>query len=426
MKIVHKRIKEKTKLAAITKKLHDYAYFETIVIVSLYLVVGYIIDSNDICMTAGNIPYMLILLAVITLFHGFESGMIATGILASAMWYFYPVFLYVDFLISLMMTLIFSEFHYYWTKRIREAQTNSQYYEIKLNELSKAFYTLKTSHDQLEKNYVIKPMSLRHSIRIIKESNIIQEDKYENFLKLLETSYNVSIATIVYKQDIGDNFKIISKTVDTIEDINFKDLLIIDALEKRKPVYISDEATKKSKYIAVIPALYMEEIVGLLLIEKMPFMSFNKENLTSVSILFEYFSNEMRKQKILIEHTDLGVITDDEFRFEYFRLYDLYKHYRIDSISFVFKIKDPLLVERLYTTTQKLLRSLDIVTLVKQEKYQYVVLLFPFADKASAFGFMNRLLNRLGDVKEKDFEYMTFDFSKMNLLEKYLNVRYVE
>lgn len=421
MKIANQRITEKTKLASITKKLHDYAYFETIVIVFLYLAIGYIVDPFDICMTSGNIPYMLIILAIITLFHGFESGMIAMGILASAMWYFYPMFSYMDFLISLMMTLIFSEFHYYWTKRIREAQTNLQYYEIKLNELSKAFYTLKTSHDQLEKNYVIKPMSLRHSIRVIKESNSTQEDKYENFLKLLETSYNVSIATIVYKQEIGDSFKIISKTGNAIEDVNFNDLLILDASKKLKPIYISDEATKKSRYIAVIPALYMQEIVGLLLIEKMPFMSFNKENLTSVSILFEYFSNEMRKQKMLIECTGLSAIADDEFRFEYFRLYDSYRHYGVDSISFVFKAKDPLLVERLYTTTQKLLRSLDVVTLVKQEKYSYIVLLFPFADEASSLGFTNRLLNRLVDVKEDDFEYMTFDFSKMNLLEKYLN-----
>ncbi|MBU1990304.1 hypothetical protein KJ691_06100 [bacterium] len=426
MKIERKRIKEKSRLASITKYLHDYAYLETLVIVGIYLLVGYMMNPEDICILKGEIPYILILLAIVTLFHGFESGMITTSILALAMWYFYPTFQYVDFLIVLMMTLIFSEFNYYWNKRIKEAETDSEYRGIKLNELSKAFYTLKISHDQLEKNYVIKPMSLRNSIAVIKETNFTDKDHYENFLKLLEKAFNVSIATIAYKETEDTGFKMIARSSDLNEDADFEDPLVKDVLERKKPIYISDDVNNKSKYIAVVPALQNEETVGLLLIEKMPFMSFNKENLISISILFEYFFNEIHKKNILNTMRGLDAIDDDDFKYEYFRLYDLYNLYGVDSISMVFKVQNELLSERIYLTTKKLIRSLDMVTKLEDEQFYYIVLMFPFADKASAFGFMNRLLHKLGDVNEDSFEHMTFNFSKKNLFEKYLGSDHAE
>ncbi|MBU1659406.1 hypothetical protein KKG72_10195 [bacterium] len=426
MKINQKRIQEKSKFASITKKLHDYVYFETLVIVTAYLFIGYMIDPNDICILGGQISYMLILLSIVTLFHGFESGMMTTGILAVAMWYFYPIFQYVDFMVALMMTLIFSEFNYYWNKRIKEAETDSEYRGLKLNELSKAFYTLKISHDQLEKNYVIKPMSLRNSLSIIKESSDNGEDYYDSFLKLLDKAFNVNIATIVSKDAVDKEFNMIAKTVSIHEETNYEDLLIKDVLQRRKPVYISDETNKKSKYIAVVPALKDKEVAGLLLIEKMPFMSFNKENLTSISILFEYFFNEMRKKTTLYAIEGLAVIQDDDFRYEYYRLDEMYALYGVDSISLVFKTDDELLANRLYVTSKKLIRSLDMVACIKHTNFSQIALLFPFADKSSAYGFLHRLLEKLKDVGEDDFEYMTFNLSKKNLFEKYLSADYVQ
>ncbi|MDQ7066885.1 MAG: hypothetical protein Q9M40_02155 [Sulfurimonas sp.] len=93
------------------------------------------------------------------------------------MWLLYPVFAYIEFLVALMMTLIFSEFHYYWGQKIKQAEIQANYRGAKLDELSKAFYTLKISHDQLEKNYVVKPMSIRNSIEyIINQKETIDAD----------------------------------------------------------------------------------------------------------------------------------------------------------------------------------------------------------------------------------------------------------
>jgi hypothetical protein len=105
--------RNRDKLSIIVARLQDFAYLETFTLVALYLGIGYLIDSKDICILHSQISYILILLSVITLFHGFENGLFALALLAIPLWLAYPVFEYTEFLVALMMTMIFSEFHYF-------------------------------------------------------------------------------------------------------------------------------------------------------------------------------------------------------------------------------------------------------------------------------------------------------------------------
>jgi hypothetical protein len=450
MKVKSNRVKERTKIESLLAFLHEHAYVETMIIVSMYLLVGYAIDPNDICILDGEISYILILLAVITLFHGFENGMLTLAILAVAIWLTYPLFQYIEFLVALLMTMIFSEFHYYWTQKIKNAETNAEYRGTKLDELSKAFYTLKISHDQLEKNYVIKPMSIRNSIEFIiskhleiDTDNTLEDKKkayYENFLLLLEKSFNVSSAAIVYKvedylneyiTEENSNIVINSKSESIELDEFFGDHLVDKAIERGTAIYISDalgepttNSDGNSQYLAAIPAMHKGKAVAVLVIKKMPFMSFNREILTSLSILLEYFTVEIRKQDVLCVQEELRVIKDESFRFEYYRLKNLYDNYKVNSIALVLRIDNELQAVRIYDKIEKMLRSLDMVTIVKENELYYITLLFPLHDKAAAIGYLNRLLNYLDESKDKEFNYMTFNLSQTELLNKYLSEDY--
>ena len=424
MAIEFKRFKDKSSVELFFDKLSKHAYLETIIIVALYLSIGFFVDKNDICILEADVSYILVLLAVITLFHGMASGILAMSIIGLCMWYFYEVFDYVEYLVSLLMTLLFSEFHYYWNRKINDAVAESDYRGIKLDELSKAFYTLKISHDQLEKNYVLKPMSLRNSIGVIKDSHYDEQENYEKFLQLLEKAFRITVATVVEIKE--DSFKVITCSSGAKVEDTFDDILIQNVLDRKKPIYISDNVNQQSKYIAVIPAIEQDTVVGLLLIEEMPFMSFNKENLISISILFEYFFNEIRKLKVLSSIENIKMVKDGDFRFEYDRLYNIKKMYGVNSITLVFKVHNRLIAERVFYSIEKLLRSLDIVTMINYEKINYIAILFPFSDKAAAFGFINRLFSKLDDINEEDFEHMTFNFDKQELLNEYLSIDYAE
>jgi hypothetical protein len=416
------RKEDQSEKVSIFQRVHKYGLLETFIIITVFFIGAYTFNPHDVCLLNSNIPYLLIILAVITLFHGFESGVLAIGMIAFVMWFFYPVFQYVDFLILFMMTLIFSQFHYYWTTRIREAELTSEYKNIKLNELSKAFYTLKISHDQLEKNYVTKPMSLRDSLISIRELHDSEEGRYSAFLTLLEKSFSVEVASIsmLNKDEESQTFERITATEDMEnEDDDFEDLLVKEVLELNRPAYISNGHINESKYIAVIPVIKKDAVLALLLIKTMPFMSFNRENLTSIAILFEYFYNEFIKEELIVEYGNyLTVLEDREFKFELYRLYELYNLYKVDSTIFVLKFKNEIFALKVYEIINNILRSLDMVTYIEQNNAFYVTLLFPFADESTSYGFLERLKGHMELLQEEEYyEHFNFSLSKLELFD---------
>jgi len=449
------RVQEVTLKEKILQKIVQYSYLETVVIVFAYLGIGYAINPNDICILNGEVLYALIVLSMLTLFHGFENGMLAVAIIAIAMWLFYDQFQYIKFLVTLMMVMIFSEFHYYWIHRIRDAEIEAQYKSLKLDELSKAFYSLKISHDQLEKNYVVKPMSIRNSIlHILQQTQNVADESdieidrtkeyYKNFINLLSKSFNVEDSIIIYRRDANDTGFLSHKNANVVfegEEENldiydlFNDYLVDKAIDRQTAIYVSDERgepsaiqDRDSNYIAAIPSVLDNQVIAVLVIKKMPFMSFNREILTSIAILLDYFSVEIQKKNTLDQLDEVAIIEDESFRFEYARLRFLYKKYGVDSIVIVFRINNELQATRIYEKIARMLRSLDLVTLLPnhEQNLYYVILMFPLNDKAAALGFYNRLLNTLDEEKDKKFNFMTFEMSKVKLLNKYLREDYSE
>jgi len=451
MRVQEKR--KRDKVALFVEKLQDFAYLETFTLVMLYLGIGYIIDPQDVCILHSNISYILILLSVITLFHGFENGLFALAILAIAIWFSYPIFEYTSFLVALMMTMIFSEFHYFWTKKVNKAELDSNYQALKLDELSKAFYALKISHDQLEKNYIVKPMSIRNSIgEIINQKRAVDADTkidldertkeyYRNFMILLEKSFSVSKSLVVYRK--SQNTKLLSESnalqicsstcdVKKIEDI-FDNYLVDKAVSRKQAVFISDETgnpnlenMNETKFVAAIPSVRDGEVVAVLAIEVMPFMAFNRENLTSITILLEYLSMSIGIEDSLYLSSDIEIITDKDFRNEYIRLKHLYDNYDVESTVLVMKLKSELQALKVKQKVSKMLRSLEFTTTLQSENYYYIVNLFPLHDKSSAVGYMNRLMSLLSDERDKDFEHLSFNIKDSGVLNKYLKEDYSE
>ena len=448
------RAKQKTYKEKIIDSLHRYAYTETIVITLLYLAIGYLINPNDIVMIEKDAPYLLMLLTLITLFHGFENGVLALTITTLAMWHFYDPFPYLSFLVALIMTMLFSEFHRYWTRQIHQLQLETEYKTRKINELSRAFYTLKISHDQLEKNYVIKPMSIRNSLEHIlqkeiqTEGDITVKDKIDqhakDFLELLQKSFNLKDAQIIClntlrcdpSEDIDffkQNAKLISKTpqADTTLQKIFEEDLVDQALSKRRAVYISDESGNPSfanasdtTYLAVMPSYFEGKLLGILLIKELPFMAFNKENLTAIAILLDYFLIEMNNKAYLLENDYLPYVKEKEFAVEFTRLKYIFDHYRVNTASIVLKTKSKLHARRLYELITKILRTLDMVTFVETDTSYDILIMLVLNDRAAAEGFLNRFRTNLKTKEDQAFEVMYFDMQTIDEMNEYIQKEY--
>lgn len=444
------RFKEKTKLNKILQLFYKYAYAETLAIVSLLLLIGYYINPKDICLLNANLPYVIIILTIVTLFHGFESGVLALTVISLTMWFFYPTFHYISFLTFLLMVLLLSQFHYFWISQLKKAKVVATYKSQKLSELSRAFYSLKISHDQLEKNYVVKPMSIRNSVnyilsineKIANNKNETEKQKafHANLLQLLEKSFNLKVGHVIYFQDnaqgddvIEENLEIVTIGTDDIKEVKeiLNDYIIDRSIARKSPVFVSDENgnpsainEQQSKYLASIPALVNNNIASILVIEKMPFMFFNRESLTSITILHEYFALETSKSVKLSNFHQINIIDDKEFQFELFRMKNFYLQYKIHSALLVLRTPSELRATRLMNRLEKLLRSLDMSHLAHYNNKYFITILLPMYDKTAAVGLVNRLHTILEDENDQKFDHMTFDMGETKLLEKYYRDNY--
>lgn len=397
-----------------------YAYLETALIVSGFLLIGYLIEPKDPFLLNYEITYILVLMTVVTLFHGINNGLFATFLLAVGMQLFYPHFPTETFLKIFVLVLVFGEFHYYWNRKILQNSSKNAYLNNKLDELSNAFYTLKISHDQLEKNYVFKPMSLRNSIRLLKESHTQGKDYYENFLTLLEKSFSVREAELC----LVFNERLYSVYDKKREHEISSDPMIEMALGKKSPIYVSsEEVENNSRYLAVIPAISEERVKGMLLIKEMPFLSFNKDTLISISILIAYFLDELEKWEIIGRNLNKNLSVDDEFYFELMRLHKIYEEFDVNSTILVVRSEDKLLSHLILEKTRENLRSLDIVSAHRAGSTEVMGILFPFADRASAQGFLTRLFRLLKrDINDSDIEHSFFNISELQSIRRYAKI----
>lgn len=398
-----------------------YSYAETGTLLAGFFILGYLVDPHDPALIHYGLAYITFLMAIITLFHGISNGLFAVFCLAVAMKFFYPVFPTEAFLYEVVFVLVFGEFHYYWNRKIAQNKTKNSYLNTKLDELSNAFYMLKISHDQLEKNYVFKPMSLRNSIRLIKEAYVEKKDYFKDFLLVLQKSFSVTQAEL-YAVKNESLYSVYDEA--RLNEIKISDPMLETALLKKRPVYVSSKDVKNnSRYLAVIPAVLQGEVRGVLLVEKMPFLSFNKDMLISISILVTYFLEELGKWELIRQAGQKNGLVNNEFYFELMRLNKIYTEHEVNSTILILKTKDSLFAHMLLKKTQENLRSLDMVSAHTSQGYEVLGILFPFADQASAQGFLDRLFSRLKlELDDEKIEYTFFEISQLQIVKEYAGI----
>ncbi|MBD3839196.1 MAG: hypothetical protein IE878_02265, partial [Epsilonproteobacteria bacterium] len=136
------------------------------------------------------------------------------------------------------------------------------------------------------------------------------------------------------------------------------------------------------------------------------------------------FNIENKKAAISLSLEGFELIEDKNFKFEMARLRDLNKNFHVNSVILVLRINNELQSARVYQKVQKMLRSLDMITLVRNQGHYYISLLLPLHDQAAALGFLKRLQYTLEEERDRNFDYMTFDMNNLSLLSKYYREDY--
>lgn len=371
-------------------------FVEVLVFAIIFILIGYFLNRDELLFTKNPFNFSLLFLAIITLYYGLGYGLLVLSIFAVILVIFYESFQYKFFLEEMLFTLIFGKFHFAWVTTNEKGRVELKYIKKRLKELGKTFFSLKISHDQLEKSYIQKSISIRSMIEGVKEISMLDKNKaFEQFLRFFARTFNIE-ASALYLKNTHGKFEI-AANIGNVFTLNEKDLQVKDVLQNKTITFVSVNSLQdnhNTDYLAVIPCIASnEELKGLLIIKEMSFLSFNRDNLQILSMVLSYFIDQIELVDISKPLLEKLPFCPAEFAFELTRLSNLQKKFNIESNIAIFHIKNNELKEMISLFIESKLRSLDLLFKFDVHNGVVVVVLLPFAGETSTFGFIERIKN---------------------------------
>ena len=373
---------------------------ETIIFLLMILAFGIYKNPSDPLFIKSNYGYLfyILLLIIFTLYYGFFAGAITLFAIVLVALFFYkefPVYYYLQLFLFMLVSV---EFHYYWSGKVEKSEERFKYADEKLRDLARELMLLKISHDQLEKQYILKPISIREVIFQIKQrilAGVKEDEVFDMLMNLLVQSFNIEKAALIYVDFGKIEAKMISSTHSDF-NVEIEDPLVLKAIEDKSISYIS-KIEKESKYYAVIPVFISEDKVYLFLIEKIGFLSLNIDTLLMINLFIYYIVSE----KLILEKVR-GIakklnMFDLDFIKELFRLSEIRDNVGIESSLVVFQIRELVENESIKMLIRENLRGLDLMDsfFVKEKNLLVIPILLPFTPVSGAKFFSKRMSNIL-------------------------------
>ncbi|SMP08365.1 PelD GGDEF domain-containing protein [Desulfurobacterium pacificum] len=387
-----------------------FVLIEVFLFTVFFFIFGYFLNPSDPLFTSSPInPYLLFLL-VVTLYYGLEIGLLAFLLEIAAMGVLYRNW-NVEFLLwSLLHVLIAGEFHFFWTRKIRVTEEENLYFKDKIRRQASDFILLKLSHDQLEKHYMVKPVSIRSIIGELKEklkelgeSGGLKEI-FEKLKELMVAGFYVQEAGLFLPQRNGfDCVLSVGKEI----SLDKEDPLVKKALEEKEAVFISQiENQIQSKYLAVIPIYDFasgDKLLGVFVLTRIPFNYFNSDTILSLGVILFWLLNELESVDLV---GGVSSILKRYFEYDFLKelsvMVSLRERTGIESSLVIYRVDH--LKEDFPLFLSERIRGLDMLNVVDLGGVKLVFVMLPLSSISSARGFVGRI--------ERDFSY---SFGKVEL-----------
>lgn len=382
-----------------TQKGTEFVFAEALLFSSIAIAIGYLLGADDPLGVEKNAWYFLITLTVITLYSGLGFGLLSLIPFSLALFTFYNRFPYDFFLWHLLFTLILGEFQYIWDRRIEQIKEEKKYLEEKLDDMGKNYFLLRASHEQLERNYILRPFSARSALLEVRNKLIENSNSgFEWIMVFLSKICNIEKASLYIKENNKGGFKEAGSTGGSTP-LELNDPLLYRAIQEKGMLFIGNILDKQfSKYIAVIPILNdAEEISAVLLIEDMPFLSLNKDNLFTINLILSYFFDEINAIDLIGGSYKDIPFYDPIILKEIYKLSRLKKKAGAESAVVVFDFSNSPIGKNLFSLVQSKMRGADMVCSYEKEGLKALVLLF-LTHSSGAIDFIDRIMTGIGET----------------------------
>jgi hypothetical protein len=406
-------------------RVWSWALLETVFFCAVALVLAFQLAPLDPFGLGAQFPWLWIIPAMLALRYGTAVGMIAVGIFLSS-WLFLPVigvevihqsldsFPKVYFTGGTMLIVVCGQFADTGHAHIYRLRAINAYIDERLATLTKDHYLLCLSHDRLEQDLLARPLTLREALIELRKLSCLESSNAlpaaQEFVQLLGHNCHLEVASLYVFDAAGNPAPQAVATLGKPLGLIMDDPLLQYSLERRVlahvqlgnvPVDVRDE----SRYLISAPVITsQDELLGVLLVEKLPFFSLNDGALQQISVLAGFYADGVEMARVT--HPVLQAVPDCplELALDLVRLHRIKAHEGVDStlVALVFE-KDARSLD-MYEQVKRLDHGgVDLSWRFSSERYNVALTLLTLANWVAVEGHLERIENAIQSQFGVDF-----------------------
>ncbi|WP_175233333.1 PelD GGDEF domain-containing protein, partial [Paraburkholderia humisilvae] len=314
---------------------------------------------------------------------------------------------------GLLQTIIAGHFGDIWGARAQRADALNGYLNDRLAALTNSHYLMRLSHERLEKDLLSKPTTLRDSITELRRLSVAhglelpqtlprtretgEMPGTQELLEFVAQACQIEMAALYPVQSAVHGGKVgalaLARLGDAFE-FDPHDELVVRALETKSVAHLrSDERPHSQTSLLVCAPLVAAdgEVLALLAIRRMPFLSLNFDNLQLLLVLLGYYADGVEHSQQVRDILQVVPDCPYDFALDMSRLARLTRSAGIASslVALVFPHDDA--GDSFFEHVMRRRRSLDLLWPIRTDGRSVLINLMPATDETGVDGYLARI-----------------------------------
>lgn len=385
---------------------------EAIIAMLVTIAVCRLVSPADPLLIRTGFGWVWVMPILLALRYGTIVGFGSSLLLLLAWQFFYGIrsgaqaFPQPFFLGGFVVMLLCGQFGDIWIGRLRHMQVANEFLAERLALLTKNQFLLRISHERLEQDLLAKPATLRDSLtrlrttmldQINKSPNMVASEKLPGVQRFLDTAAQacqLEVAQVFPLHD-GKLTTHASAGIGGWFDLNIDDPLIQYAFNERALAHIQSpelQSIAETRYVICAPMLDSTGVlVGILVVQKIPFLALTRDNLQFLLVLCAYYADGVRHAdvtlSVLSHHPDCPY----DFALDFARLAHLTHETQIASSIVALVFNSSELSQALFEHVLRTRRALDVQWPVLQGGSHIAMTLMPLSGEGAVDGYVLRI-----------------------------------
>jgi hypothetical protein len=409
---------------------------ESVVVMLIALAAGLIFKPEDPLFLNDGFPYAWILPIVIALRYGTLVGILSAMLIVADWLLFYGgalgqtsavtvhEFPRAFFLGGLLLIFIVGQFGDIWAGRMARAHAVNGYLSDRLSTLTKNHFLLKVSHERLENDLLTKPTTLRSALLQLRQITLSELDTAEllpgtaQFLQFAAHACQLESAALYAFRD-GQLVPHAAAAVGVPFDLIASDPLLTTCLEKKTLTHLQTSSlrdARPSEYVVCVPLMSgADDVIGVLVVKHMPFLSLTEENLQFLLVLAGYYADGARPLQAASSILSEVPNCPQDFALDYTRLARLEQEAGVASTIVALTFSPGDLQETLCSHLRRSLRALDVSWRIESGDNISLLVLMPLTGDDALSGYLLRAERSLQEQFGLDFAHAHIAFQSVRV-----------